>query len=125
MSKLVFEANLLRFDGSVYGIEILTCDSEEDALERASRCATKWSAPIRLYQVPYVNQGSEAWTADDMRFVAYVERDTAQQAVPATVERKQRLALRERAVDAVRNLFGAAARLNHRASVPAPVRTVP
>lgn len=76
-SPLVFEANLLRFDGTVFGVEILRCTDEAEALRRASQCATRWAAAVRLYQVPYVNEGSDAWDPDAIRFVANVPREAA------------------------------------------------
>lgn len=76
-SPLVFEANLLRFDGTVFGVEILRCADEAEAIRRAGQCATRWAAAVRLFQVPYVNEGSDAWDADEVRFVANVAREAA------------------------------------------------
>lgn len=109
MNKLVFEANLMRFDGSIYGTQILSCDTEEEALLLASRCAKNWSAPVQLYQVPYVKDSDEAWQAEDIRFVAHVERAASPRIAPH-VEPGQRIALRERAAQAVRKLFSGAGR---------------
>ena len=36
MDKLVYEAHLLRSDGSVCAVEVLECDSEAEARERAT-----------------------------------------------------------------------------------------
>lgn len=74
---LVFEANLLRFDGTVFGVEILRCADEAEAVRRAGRCATRWAAPVRLYQVPYVKESSAAWAPGEIRFVADVAREAA------------------------------------------------
>jgi hypothetical protein len=74
---LVFEANLLRFDGTVFAVEILCCTDEAEAVRRAGECATRWAAAVRLYQVPCVNTGSEAWQIGETRFVANVARAAA------------------------------------------------
>ncbi len=74
MKKFIYEANLLRIDGTVYGMEILTCDREADALAGASRCATRWAAPVRLYEVPHVNAENTPWREDEIRFVADIAR---------------------------------------------------
>ena len=125
MKKIVFEARLLRIDGSSYGTQILVCDAEEEALARASRCARNWSAPIDLYQVPYANQSDEPWQPNQMRFVAHVERDSSPRMAPAALESGQRIALHARAVEALRNLFGGATRPAQRPGASSSVRATP
>ncbi len=69
MDKLVYEATVVRPDGTRGRIEILECDTETEAIERASHCAKKWLSPVRLYQVPYVDDSPEAWLNDEIHFV--------------------------------------------------------
>lgn len=70
MDKLVYEAHLMRPDGTVCGCEILECVTEAEVLERAGRYAKQWASPVRLYQVPYVNADGQPWFADEVHFVA-------------------------------------------------------
>lgn len=88
MNKIVYEANLLRIDGTVYGMQILICASEVEALARASHCATRWAASVRLYQVPYIKEGNEPWRKDEIRFVADVAWGPNQFAVANRIDKK-------------------------------------
>lgn len=68
-----YEALGLRPDGSTYTVEVLECQSEDEARGLAQHYADLWRHTVALYRVPFVNTGSDPWPAEQMHFICRTE----------------------------------------------------
>ena len=69
MDILVYEAEGLRKDGSVFGAVVIERQTDGAAIELAQSYADKWDKSVMLYRVPFVHTGHEQWREDQEVFV--------------------------------------------------------
>jgi hypothetical protein len=73
--KHPYEAVGLRPDGDSFTVEVLGCQTEDEAKRLARHYADLWRRSVNLYRVPFVHIGSEPWAEDQMQFISRVEPD--------------------------------------------------
>jgi len=67
--KAAYEVEGIRPDGSVFTVEILGNQTEQEAGGLARHYARLWKSAVRLYRVPFVNTSSAPWAADEVELV--------------------------------------------------------
>ena len=65
----------LRPDDDAFTVEVLGCQTEDEAKRLARYCADPWGRSVNLCRVPFVHIGSEPWAEDQMQFISRVEPD--------------------------------------------------
>jgi hypothetical protein len=73
--KQPYEVVGLRLDSDSFTIEVLGCQTEDEAKRLARHYADLWRRSVKLCRVPFVHIGSEPWAEDQMQFISRVEPD--------------------------------------------------
>ena len=79
--KQVYEAHCIDPDGHVGFMEVLECDSDEEAMQLAATCGKlHHTVRARVYRVPYINMSGTAsqdlWP-DQVEFIGEIPIDDA------------------------------------------------
>jgi len=77
--KQVYEADCIDAQGDVRVMEVLECDSDEEAMHLAARYGRRYhTAVVKLQRVPYVNMSGapslELWP-DQVKFIGEIPID--------------------------------------------------
>lgn len=51
----VYEMHGLRPNGETFGVEVYEGMIEAEAMHQAVECAARWSSPVKVYRIPFVN----------------------------------------------------------------------
>ena len=73
--KHPYEAVGLRPDGDSFTVEVLGCQTEDEAKRLARHYTDPICGAVNLYRVPFVHTGSELRAEDQMQFISRVEPD--------------------------------------------------